>query len=201
MNPELIKQLGDQLGINGLPYAIPIHPNLVHLTLGLFIVAIGFDIVGALFPLEKPLFKFLAIPATRSNFFDVGWYNMLAAAIITFFTATFGFYEMLLAQPPTNTKSAWGIEAMNTMLWHGLGGMLILFLIVLMTLWRGFQRFYWRKDASRQVQWLYLLAGLLIFALMFAQGTLGAQLAAEFGVHINADRLLRSGQNPNVFLK
>jgi uncharacterized membrane protein len=72
-----------QVGANGLPYAIPIYPNLVHFTLGLFIVAIGFDIVRALFPLEKPVFKVLAIPATRSNFFDVGWYNMVAAAVIT----------------------------------------------------------------------------------------------------------------------
>ena len=72
MSSNLIDQLGNQLGVNGLPYAVPIHPNLVHLTLGLFIVAIAFDIVGALFPLEKPIFKLLAIPATRSNFFDVG---------------------------------------------------------------------------------------------------------------------------------
>ena len=100
MNLDLIDQLKDQLGVNGLPYPIPIHPNLVHLTLGLFIVAIAFDIVGVLFPLEKPIFKFLAIPATRSNFFDVGWYNMVAAAIITFFTVAAGFYEIMLATPP-----------------------------------------------------------------------------------------------------
>ena len=53
MNPDLINQLGSQLGVNGLPYAIPIHPNLVHMTLGLFIVAIGFDFVGVFFVLEK----------------------------------------------------------------------------------------------------------------------------------------------------
>ncbi|AFY91891.1 DUF2231 domain-containing protein [Chamaesiphon minutus] len=120
MNSPLIDQLGNQLGANGLPYIVPIHPNLVHLTLGLFIVAIGFDIVGTLFPLEKPIFKFLAIPATQSNFYDVGWYNMLAAAVITFF---------------------------------------------------------------------------------FVHGTLGAQLAADFGVHITVDRLLRLGQDPNLVLK
>lgn len=50
MNAELINQLSDQLGPNGLPYSIPLHPNLVHLTLGLFIIGITFDIVGALFP-------------------------------------------------------------------------------------------------------------------------------------------------------
>lgn len=201
MNSDLIHQLSGQLGTNGLPYAIPIHPNLVHLTLGLFIAAIAFDIVGALFPLEKPIFKFLAIPASRSNFFDVGWYNMLAAAVITFFTVAAGFYEIMLAEPSPTVRSAWGLQAMETMLWHGVGGVILLLLIVAMTVWRGFQRFLWRKDRAQQVQWSYLLAGLGIFALMFAHGTLGAQLAAEFGVHISADRLLRLGENPNLLLK
>lgn len=201
MSNDLIDQLQGQLGVNGLPYPVPIHPNLVHLTLGLFIVAIAFDIVGVLFPLEKPIFKFLAIPATRSNFFDVGWYNMLAAAIVTFFTVAAGFYEIMLATPPANIKSAWGLQAMETMLWHGVGGVVLLLLIVAMAVWRGFQRFLWRQDMARQVQWSYLAVGLFIFALMFVHGTLGAQLAAEFGVHISADRLLQMGENPNLLLK
>ncbi|MBD2110110.1 DUF2231 domain-containing protein [Nodosilinea sp. FACHB-13] len=184
-------------GANDLPYAIPIHPNLVHLTLGLFIVAIGFDIVGALFPLEKRVFKFLAIPATRSNLFDVGWYNMVAAAVITFFTVAAGFYEILLADMSVPGVSAWGLGIKDTMVWHGLGGVLILTLIVAMTIWRGFQRYVWRQDRARQVQWSYLLVGLVVFALMFAQGTLGAHLGGDFGVHVTAAELLRSGGDPN----
>lgn len=198
MGAELINQLGEALGPNGLPYPIPLHPNLVHLTLGLFIVAIGFDLVGVLFPLEKRVFRFLAIPASRSNFFDVGWFNMVAAAIVTFPTVAAGFYEMLLAQPPSDEVSAWGLGSLSTMLWHGVGGVLLLALIVGMAIWRGFQRYLWRQDRARQVQWSYLGAGLAIFALMFAHGTLGAQLAAEFGVHISADRLLRAGQDLSV---
>nr|WP_278003416.1 DUF2231 domain-containing protein [Nodosilinea sp. TSF1-S3] len=186
-----------ETGANNLPYTIPIHPNLVHLTLGLFIVAIGFDIVGALFPLEKRVFKFLAIPATRSNLFDVGWYNMVAAAIVTFFTVAAGFYEILLADMTVEGVSAWGLGIQDTMIWHGLGGVLILTLIVAMTVWRGFQRYVWRQDRARQVQWSYLLVGLAVFGLMFAQGTLGAHLGGDFGVHVTADQLLRSGGNPN----
>ena len=201
MSSNLLDSLGSSWGGNGLPYPIPIHPNLVHLTLGLFIVAIGFDIVGVLFPLQKPVFKWLAIPATRANFFDVGWYNMLAAAIVTFFTVAAGFYEIMLVDPPSDVKSVWGLQAMETMLWHGVGGVLLLLLIVIMTVWRGFQRFLWRKDRGQQVQWSYLLAGLGIFALMFVHGTLGAQLAAEFGSHISADRLLRMGEDPSLWLK
>ena len=199
MSLEVIEQLA--LGANNLPYTIPIHPNLVHLTLGLFIIAIAFDFVGVFFPLEKPVFKFLAIPATRSGFFDVGWYNMLAAAIITFFTVAAGFYEIMLAQPQTEIESAWGLEAMETILWHGVGGVVLLGMIVGMTVWRGFQRFIWCKDRALQVQWSYLLVGLLIMFLMYVHGTLGAQLAAEFGVHNTADNLLRLGQDPNALLK
>ena len=199
MNSELIDLLA--LGANGLPYTIPLHPNLVHLTLGLFIIGIAFDFVGVFFPLKKPVFKFLAIPAARSNFFDVGWYNMLASAIITFFTVAAGFYEIMLAQPQSGLKSAWGLEGMETMLWHGVGGVFLFALMIGMTIWRGFQRYIWRKELSRQVQWSYLFVGLFIMFIMYVHGTLGAQLAAEFGVHNTADNLLRFGQDPNVLLK
>jgi uncharacterized membrane protein len=165
------------------------------LTLGLFIIAIAFDIVGVLYPFEKPLFKYLSIPATRSNFFDVGWYNMLAAAIVTFFTVAAGFYEMLLADPISDVKSAWGLQSTETMLWHGVGGVFLLLFIVGMTVWRGFQRYVWRRENSRQVQWSYLLVGLGIMFLLYLHGTLGAQLAAEFGVHNTAIHRLRNAKN------
>lgn len=90
---------------------------------------------------------------------------------------------------------------METMLWHGVGGVLLLTLIVGMTVWRGFQRFIWRKDTVRQVQWSYLVAGLVILFIMYLHGTLGAHLAGEFEVHNTADRLLRLGEDPNVLLK
>ncbi|NMG07549.1 DUF2231 domain-containing protein [Brasilonema sp. UFV-L1] len=201
MNAEVLDQLKTHLGANGLPYAIPIHPNLVHLTLGLFILGILFDVVGVLFPLQTLVFKFLAIKAVRSNFFDVGWYNVLASAVITFFTVAAGFYEMMLADAPSDVKSAWGLQPIETMLWHGVGGVFLLTLIVGMTVWRGLQRYVWCKDESQQVHWSYLASGFAIMFLLYLHGTLGAQLAAEFGVHNTADMLLRLGQNPNTLLK
>ncbi len=196
MNADLLEQW-QSLGANGLPYIVPIHPNLVHLTLGLFIVAIAFDIVATLFPLEKSVFKFFALPVTRSALFDVGWYNLVAAAIITFFTVMAGLFEVSLAVPLTDVKSAWGLQALETMILHGVGGVIILTLIVVMTVWRGFQRYQWRKDMAQQVQWSYLAAGLIVFALMFVQGTLGAHLGGEFGVHVTADQLLQMGADLN----
>lgn len=184
-------------GVNGLPYGLPIHPNLVHLTLGLFIVAIAFDLVATFYVLEKPLFKFLAIPVNRAGLYDVGWFNMVAAAVITFFTVAAGFYEMLLAEPPQDMVSPWGLSARDTMVWHGVGGVVLLGLIVAMTIWRALQRYLWREDRGQQVAWNYLFSGLFIFGLMFAHGTLGAHLGGDFGVHVTADRLIRMGIDPN----
>ncbi|MEM7554379.1 MAG: DUF2231 domain-containing protein [Cyanobacteria bacterium P01_A01_bin.84] len=198
MNSQLIDIIATQIGANGLPYSIPIHPNLVHITLGLFILGILFDIAGVIFPIPKLAMKFLEIDAARSNFFSVGWYNMLASAIITCFTVAAGFYEIMLAQPDKSLTSAWGLQPMETMLWHGVGGVFLFGLIIGMTVWRGFQRFNWRKDENRQVQWTYLLAGVTIMFLLYLHGTLGAQMAAEFGIHNTADRLLRLGENPNL---
>jgi uncharacterized membrane protein len=64
-----------------------------------------------------------------------------------------------------------------------------------MAVWRGYQRFRWRREMGRQVQWSYLLVGLLMFGVFGVHGTLGAELAAEFGVHITADQLLATGMD------
>lgn len=203
MNSQLTQQWGFKLEANGLPYDLPIHPNLVHFTLGLFIIAIIFDIAGKLFPLEKPIFRFLSLPAIREGFFDVGWYNLLASAIITFFTVAAGFFEMLLANPLTNVKSAWGLEAGVTMILHALGGIFLLAAIIAMTVWRGFLRYQWHQGAAanQQVNWLYLGVGVAIMGIMYVHGTLGGHLGDAFGVHNTAAQLLRNDENPSVLLK
>lgn len=193
-------QPGLNLGANNLPYSVPIHPQFVHMTLGLFIIAIIFDIAGTLFLLEKPIFKFFGLTALRSSLFTVGWYNLFAAAVITFFTVAAGFFELFLATPPPGT-SAWGLSAGTTMLIHGVAGVLILTAIVGMTLWRGLQRYRWRRSARREVQWSYLLVGIAMLGILFIHGTLGAQLGDEFGIHNTAANLVRQGQNPNLVLK
>ncbi|MCP9790547.1 DUF2231 domain-containing protein [Vulcanococcus limneticus Candia 3F8] len=180
-------------GPNGLPYPLPIHPNLVHLTVGLVVIAIAFDIAGAFYPIERRLFRFLALPVTRSALHDVGWYNLLAGVVTAFFTVAAGLYEMLLAEPLPGVTSAFGLGSLDTMLWHGVGGAVLLLLLTAMAVWRGYQRFAWRRDMGRQVQWSYLLAGVGLVVVLAVHGTLGAQLAAEFGVHIAAGQLLQAG--------
>jgi len=201
MKSPISSQLWFEPGINGLPYELPIHPNLVHFTIGLFIIAIVFDLAGTFFPLDRPILKTFGFTALRSGFYHVGWYNLLASAIITFFTVAMGFFELVLANPPTGEKSAWGLAVGTTMVLHGLGGIFLLAAIVAMTVWRGLQRYHWRSNKVRQVQWLYLLGGIAIMLIMYIQGTLGAQLGDEFGIHTTAADLLRQGKNPNVVLK
>ena len=201
MKSQFLEQLWFKVGANSLPYEFPIHANLVHLTLGLFIIAIVFDIAGTLFRFEQPIMKSLMLTAVRSGFFDVGWYNLVAATAITFFTVAAGFFEMLLAVPPPNGVSAWGLSAGTTMLLHGVGGVLLLAVIVGMTVWRGFQRYVWRQDKPREVQWSYLLVGVAMLGILFIHGTLGAQMGDEFGIHNTAAGLLQQGKNPNLLLK
>ena len=86
------------------------------------------------------------------------------------------------------------------MLWHAVGGVAILLVIVAMTVWRGYQRFVWRRDMGRQVTWLYLLCGTSMLLLMGLHGSLGAWLASDFGVHITADQLLAAGADLNEVL-
>ena len=195
-----ISEIKSSLGPNDLPYNIPIHPNLVHLTIGLFAIAIAFDFAGALYPFEKRILRFLAFPVTRVGFHDVGWYNILAASFITFFTVATGFFEMLLAVPVGGVKSIIGQGAITTMLWHGVGGVLILFILITMTIWRGYQRFIFRKDFGRQVSWAYLFSGTIILLIMGLHGSLGAWLASDFGVHITADQLLVKGNDISSIL-
>ncbi len=191
---------GFKLGANQLPYSIPIHPQLVHLTLGLVIIAIVFDFIGTLFPLGRPIFKFLGFATIRTGFYEVGWYNLLAAATITFFTVAAGFFELMLAEPPVEQVSAWGFNVRTTMLLHGLGGIFLLGVIVGMTVWRKQQRDRRRSSSSQEVKWSYLLVGIALLGVLYLHGTLGAQLGDEFGIHNTAANLLRQGKNPNEIL-
>ena len=195
-----IDEIKDFIGPNNLPYEIPIHPNLVHLTIGLFAIAIAFDFAGAIYPFEKRILRFLAFPVTRVGFHDVGWYNIIACSLVTFFTVATGFFEILLAVPITGQKSLIGQDAITTMIWHGVGGVVILMVLVLMTIWRGYLRFILRKDYGRQVSWSYLSFGILVLLIMALHGSLGAWLASDFGVHITADQLISNGYNLSEIL-
>lgn len=202
MNPDLVNQVRQwlPLGTNGLPYGLPIHPTLVHFTLGLVIIAIMFDIIGNLYPIDKPLIKYLKLPTLRSHLYLVGWYNIVAGAAITFVTVAFGFFEILLADPPTDITSDWGLGAGTTMLLHGVGGVVLLGVFVALAVWRGLMRYRWRSGKAQEVQWSYLVVGLLLYAVLFVHGTLGAQLGDNFGIHNTAAHLVRQGQDPNQVL-
>lgn len=204
MNEQLIeqlKQLGLHLGANGLPYPFPIHPNLVHFTIALPMIAITFDIVANLFPFDRPIFKYFNLPTLRSSLYAVGWYNMAMAAAVTFVTVAFGFFEIMLAQPLADELSDWGMGAGVTMILHGVGGVILLGVFAALAVWRGLMRYRWPRQDGREVQWSYLVIGVVLFGVLFVQGTLGAQLGGDFGVHNTAGNLLREGLDPNTVLQ
>ena len=183
---------GLNLGINGLPYLLPIHPNLVHFTVGLLVLSVFFDLFGFLYPIERPIMGLMQIKPSRASFFDLAWWNLLAVTIITFFTVAVGFWEMLLANPPADVLSPWGLPAFATMYLHGVGGVFTLMIIVLLAIWRGFQRYQWRRQEACQVEWRYVVVSLLAIAFMTLQAEMGAQLAGTFGIHNTAVRHLRA---------
>lgn len=183
---------GLELGLNGLPYPVPIHPMLVHFTIGLFLIAVLFDILATLYRGDSSFV--LKLPIGREGLYDVGWWNLLAAAGMTFLTVAVGFFELFLARVPEGT-SAWGLSAYNTLLLHGLGGVLLLTFIVLLAVWRGLQRYIWRRGQSAQVQWGYLLTTILVAGLMLVQGELGGHLGYEFGIHNTTVNNLQQSRN------
>ena len=122
--------------------------------------------------------------AGHPQFFPRPWYNLVACSGISFFTVAAGFYEMLgiRSSRPDRHRQCSGMPSVASRL-----------VIVAMTIWRGYQRFVWRKDLGRQVSWLYLLCGIGMLLVMGLHGSLGAWLASDFGVHITADQLLAAG--------
>ncbi|BAC88679.1 DUF2231 domain-containing protein [Gloeobacter violaceus] len=181
------------MDFNNLPYLVPLHPTFVHFTIGLFIIAVFFDAAGAFYDFRKRLG--LTLPIGRSSLFDIGWWNLVAAAVISFVTVAFGMFETLLIEispAEANILSRWGFSLEQTRLLHAVGGVTMLAVIVLMSVWRGFQRYFWRKHEERQVQWGYVFTGVIAVGLLYVQGELGAQMANDFGVHNTAVQLLRN---------
>lgn len=177
---------GLDLGLNGLPYALPVHPNLVHFTVGLFVIALIFDLIATSHGLLQPVYDLLQIKPDRAAYYDLGWWNLLAAALITFVTVAFGFFEMLLAEPPAGAVSPWGLPALETMYLHGVGGVFSLFMIVLLTIWRGLERYRWRSRQRAQVSLRYGAVALLVLGFISVQAEMGAQLGGTFGLHNTA---------------
>ncbi|HEY1686429.1 MAG TPA: DUF2231 domain-containing protein [Tepidisphaeraceae bacterium] len=120
-----------------------IHPILVNFTAALVPVSVGSDLIGRALGQEQ----------LRT----VGWWTMLYAALITPFTAVFGW---LFWMHDDN-----GVKGMTIHKWLGSGLAIgILGLLI------------WRIVIRRKEQWpdfLYLFVGICVVALLIYQGSLG----------------------------
>jgi uncharacterized membrane protein len=171
------------VGLNQLPYSFPLHPSLVHFTIGLFITAILADLFGVLY---RPKSVQDQAQVERLNFFDIGWWNLLMATMFTVATVAVGIYEIVLAKPPENLTTAWGLSGELTMHLHGISGIILFGIMIALTVWRGLQRYRWRRTKSQQVSRKYVMVGVLVVGLMSIQGILGSHLAHDIGIHNTA---------------
>ncbi|MDE2313358.1 MAG: DUF2231 domain-containing protein [Elusimicrobia bacterium] len=120
-----------------------IHPILVNFTAALVPVSIGND--------------FLERWSGRKPFGEVGWWTMLYAAAVTPFTALTGWLFWM--------KDDVGVHGMLIHKWLGTS---LALLVPAMALWRAY---FYKKN--RRPAAAYLVAGLLLVALLAYQGSLG----------------------------
>ena len=181
-----INEIADSLGANNLPYALPLHPNLVHLTIGLFAIGIAFDFAGAFYPLEKRLFRFLALPVQLScGLVQPGGLrrHRLLHGGCGFYNAVGGAVER--SQHPRPDRHRHHALACHRWRRHPAGDRRHDHLARLPTFRRA--RTWGASDLAVPAQ------GASMLMLMGLHGSLGAWLASDFGVHITADQLLAAG--------
>ncbi|XGV94770.1 MAG: DUF2231 domain-containing protein [Leptolyngbya sp. BL-A-14] len=174
------------VGLNHLPYSVPLHPVLVHFTIALIVVAILADVIGFIVSRWKIAQSSFEPEPKYSSFSDLGWWNLLVATILTFFTVIIGVYELLKVEAQPEDTSRWSLSAQSTLYLHGVIGLILFFLIVLLTIWRSKQ--YYRSPSSKlqPASRSYLAVSILILGVVSIQGLLGGHLANDFAIHNTA---------------
>lgn len=146
------------LNDQGLPYPDPIHPIVVH-----FVIAMVF------FSFICDLFGYLT---RKSRLFEVGFWNLMVAAISIFIAVLFGQFEAGLAQPYA--------AAQSTLDLHTLVGWSLAAFLAALTAWR----FVLRSRNPLKVSPIYLGASALLSCLVFFQMMLGSELVWVYGLHV-----------------
>lgn len=137
-----------------LPYPDPIHPIIVHFVIAMVFFSFFCDVVGYF--------------THNVRLFEVSFWNMFVASGAIFLAVIFGQFEAGLAQVSE--------VAQPTLNFHTVMGWSLAVIIVGITAWRFVirdrlrrtQRDRWRKNASRQVQWSYLLVGIAMLGILYA---------------------------------
>lgn len=134
----------------------PLHPILVNFTAALIPVSFAFDVLGRV--------------TRKESLRSAGWWTLLAAVIVTPFTAFAGWWWL----------RTMGEMDHSTMTIHKWLGTSLAVAVVPMVLWRG-----WLYRRGIPPAWPYLLALLLVVGALVYQGDLGGSMS--FGAGADAD--------------
>ncbi|MGR8948017.1 MAG: DUF2231 domain-containing protein [Gammaproteobacteria bacterium] len=135
-----------------------IHPTLVHFAIGLFVIAVIFDVLG----------KLLGSP----GFHNAAWLNLVGACVAVVLTVAFGMVAELKLKP--------SLIAHTTLDTHKILAFTTLFLTLVLALWRiGLRGQFPRKGAL-----LYLLLSGTGVASIAATGYYGGEMVYRHGAAV-----------------
>lgn len=136
----------------------PLHPILVHFTIGLMIASLGADTIGFLFDV--------------ASLADTGWWTMvgaLAATPLTLATGAISRTRIPIEEGP----------ARSFLRSHMALGPMIFGLLIILTVWRAV---FWQHDEF--VSGWYLVGLYSVGFVMTVQGYLGGELVYRYGAEV-----------------
>lgn len=136
----------------------PLHPIVVHFTIGFMIASLGADTIGFLFDV--------------ASLADTGWWTMAAALAATPLTLAMGAISR--RKIPIEEGPARSFLRLHMAL-----GPVLFGLLIIMTVWRAV---FWQYEES--VSWWYLLALYGVGFVMTVQGYLGGELVYRYGAEV-----------------
>ena len=142
-------------GGGGMP--APFHPMLVNFTAALIPVSFAFDLLAAWLRKEQ--------------FSTVGWWTLLAAAVVTPFTALAGWLWMRSMDHADHGQMAA----------HQWLGISLATVVIAMAAWRG-----WLQRRGAKPGWPYAAAAVLVFGALVYQGELGASMSFGRGIVLSS---------------
>jgi uncharacterized membrane protein len=134
------------------------HPILVHFTIALFFTSVVLDVIGYL--------------AKKESLKIVGWWNLLLAGIFAVPTVITGLVAEA-SLPHTD-------EAHRLMEIHKILGLIVLGALILLVIWRGFNR----GALPARLSGLFLLVGIVGLSVMVAGAYYGGEMVYVHGMGV-----------------
>lgn len=135
-----------------------LHPILVHFTIGLFVIAVIFDI--------------LAYFTGRKSLEQAGWWNLVCAAAFSIATVVTGL--------SAGNSVLHAEQAQEFIKLHKTLGLVTMGIIVLLTIWRSLSR----TELPKRFRVIYLSLGIAGLGTILTGGYFGGEMVYRFGVNV-----------------